>query len=56
MFLANNIKLLKKNTNSIFQNIIGVIVICFVFYFATEYNKSFHTMIDVHLNADLGEV
>ena len=29
MFLANNIKLLKKNTNSIFQNIIGVIVICF---------------------------
>ena len=29
MFLANNIKLLKKNTNSTFQNIIGVIVICF---------------------------
>ena len=29
MFLANNIKLLKKNTNSTFQNIIGVVVICF---------------------------
>lgn len=31
MFLANNIKLLQKNTNTVFQNILGFIVVIFCF-------------------------